>query len=79
MYDQGTEFLSEIMRVFLRECNVKHIKASVYHPQTSSSLERFHRCLKHMLKTVLPDNPNVSWEAVFPWVLFVYWEETEFH
>jgi len=72
--DQGTEFLSEIMRVFLRECNVKHIKASVNHPQTNGSLERFHRCLKNMLKAVLHDNPNASWEEVLPWVLFAYRE-----
>jgi len=62
------------MRVFHRECNVKHIKASVYHPQTNGSLERFHRCLKNMLKAVLHDNPNASWEEVLPWVLFAYRE-----
>src|SRR6218665_801954 len=66
--------IRETMRVVLRECNVKHIKASVNHPQTNGSLERFHRCLKNMLKAVLHDNPNASWEEVLPWVLFAYRE-----
>jgi len=72
--DQGTEFLSEIMKMFLRECNVKHIKASVYHSQTNGSLERFHWCLKNMLKAILHDNANASWEEVLPLVLFAYRE-----
>ena len=36
--DQGTEFQSQVMEVFLKECNVKHLKASVYHPECNGSL-----------------------------------------
>lgn len=64
--DQGTEFVSQIMEVFLKECNVRHIKASVYHPETNGSLERFCRCLKNMPNAVLHDNPNGSGEEVLP-------------
>jgi len=72
--DQGSEFVSQALEVFLKECNVKHIKASVHHPECNGSLERFHRCLKNMLKAVLHDNPGLSWEVVLPWVLFAYRE-----
>lgn len=50
--DQGTESLSPIMEAFLRECNVRHLKTTVYIPECNRSLERFHRCLKTMLKAV---------------------------
>lgn len=46
--NQGSEFVSQVLEVFLKECNVKHL------------LKRFHRCLNNMLKVVLHDNPGLS-------------------
>src|SRR6218665_1603141 len=66
---QGSEFVSQALEVFLEECNIKNIKASVYHSECNGSLERFHRCLKNMLKAVLHDNSGFNWENVLAWVL----------
>ena len=37
--DQGSEFVSQALELFLKECNIKHLKAIVYHPECNGSLE----------------------------------------
>src|ERR1043165_4657999 len=71
--DCGTEFMSELMQVFLHECNVIQLKSSPYHPQTNGSCEKFNRTLKDMLKAIVEDFPS-SWDQILPWVLFAYRE-----
>ena len=44
--DCGSEFMSELMQLFLLECKVAQFKTSPYHPQSNGCLERFHRTLK---------------------------------
>lgn len=71
---RGTQFLSQVMEVYLKEGNIKHLKANIYHPECNGSLEIFHRCLKNILKAVLHDYPSASWEEILRWILFVYRE-----
>jgi hypothetical protein len=70
--DQGTEFLSDIMQIFLDECNISHIKCSIYHPQ-SNPVERFHRVLKQMIRSI-PEVCPQAWDTCLPWILFAYRE-----
>jgi hypothetical protein len=71
--DQGSEFMSELMKIFLRDFNISHITATAQHPQTVGSIERFHRVLKDML-TALTEQYTDAWDECLPWVLFAYRE-----
>ncbi|UYV72861.1 hypothetical protein LAZ67_10001016, partial [Cordylochernes scorpioides] len=39
-------FVSTSMERFLKECGIRHIKASPYYPKSNGKIERFHRFLK---------------------------------
>jgi len=56
--DCETEFMSELMQLFLLECKVAQFKTSPYHPQSNGCLERFHRTLKSLLKGVRETFPG---------------------
>ncbi|UYV75641.1 hypothetical protein LAZ67_13000826, partial [Cordylochernes scorpioides] len=42
----GLQFVSTSMERFLKECGIRHIKASPYYPKSNGKIERFHRFLK---------------------------------
>ncbi|UYV79189.1 hypothetical protein LAZ67_17001439, partial [Cordylochernes scorpioides] len=44
--DNGLQFVSTSMERFLKECGIRHIKASPYYPKSNGKIERFHRFLK---------------------------------
>ncbi|UYV66893.1 ACSF3 [Cordylochernes scorpioides] len=44
--DNGLQFVSTSMKRFLKECGIRHIKASPYYPKSNGKIERFHRFLK---------------------------------
>ena len=66
--DCGSEFMGELMQLFLLEFKVAQIKTLPYHPQSNGCLERFHRTLKSMLKGVGETFPG-DWDQLLPWVL----------
>jgi transposase InsO family protein len=71
--DQGSDFMSETLRHFLQEFDVKQIRTSPYHPQTNGSCERFHRTMKSMIRA-LTDKFEDAWDECLPWILFAYRE-----
>jgi hypothetical protein len=71
--DRGTEFLGDVMQIFLDRFSIAHIKTSAYRPQTNASCERFHRCLKDMMRSVMDQFPQ-NWDDAIPWVLFAFRE-----
>src|SRR6478736_8496400 len=71
--DLGTEFMSELMKVFLEKFDIKHIKSSAFHPQSQGQLESFHRAIKNMIRTV-SDRFGDDWDLALPWILFAYRE-----
>lgn len=48
---------------------VKHLNASVYHPQTDGLVERFVQTLKQMLLPVV-DKEGRNWDLLLPCILF---------
>lgn len=44
--DQGTPFMSKVTKELYTLLKIKHLKTSVYHPQTDGLLERFNKTLK---------------------------------
>ena len=71
--DQGADFMSELMQIFLSEFGISQIRTSAYHPQTNGACERFNGTLKTMLMSLTEKFPD-SWDEALPWVLFAYRE-----
>ncbi|KAJ8368734.1 hypothetical protein SKAU_G00087620 [Synaphobranchus kaupii] len=67
--DQGTPFMSRIMRDLCQLMKVTQLRTSVYHPQTDGLVDRFNQTLKKMLKkTMEADGRN--WDQLLPFILF---------
>ena len=50
--DQASEFVSELMQIFLHEFGISHVRASAYHPQSNGACERFNGTLKTMMRSL---------------------------
>ena len=48
--DNGPQFVSDIMKQFLRDNNVKHILSAPYHPSSNGEAERFVQTFKRAMK-----------------------------
>ena len=71
--DQGSNFMSELLKEIYRLLGVKSIRTSPYHPQTDGLVERYNQTLKMMLRKVLLTERR-SWDKLLPLVLFAYRE-----
>jgi len=64
--DQGSDFMSEVMQIFLSDFPIHHIRTSPYHPQSNGACERFNGTLKSMIRSFLDRFPD-SWDTALPW------------
>ncbi|CAM5173343.1 unnamed protein product [Eretmochelys imbricata] len=71
--DQGSNFMSALLRCLWEKCGVRHNWASAYHPQSNGLVERFNGTLKMMLKTFMNQHPQ-DWDKYLPHQLFAYRE-----
>jgi len=71
--DQGTDFMSELMQIFLNDFGINHIRSSPYRPQTNGACEKFNGTMKTMLRSLTDQFPD-SWDLALPWILFAYRE-----
>ncbi|CAM5158327.1 unnamed protein product [Natator depressus] len=71
--DQGSNFMSALLRCLWEKCGVRHDWASAYHPQSNGLVERFNGTLKMMLKTFMNQHPQ-DWDKYLPHLLFAYRE-----
>uniref|UniRef100_A0A8C5PR58 Gypsy retrotransposon integrase-like protein 1 n=1 Tax=Leptobrachium leishanense TaxID=445787 RepID=A0A8C5PR58_9ANUR len=67
--DQGTPFVSRVMKELCQLLNIHPLRTSVYHPQTDGLVERFNRTLKGMLKKVV-SRDGKDWDLLLPYLLF---------
>ena len=67
--DQGTPFMSKVMRDLAGLLKIKQLRTSVYHPQTDGLVERFNRTLKSMLKKVMEADGR-NWDQLLPYLMF---------
>lgn len=44
--DNGKQFIAKDFKEYLRECGLKHVRTSVYYPQSNGKIERFHGTIK---------------------------------
>ena len=71
--DQGSQFMSEVMKEVARLLGVKQLHSTPYHPQCDGLVERFNGSLKAMLKRMCCEQPQ-NWDRFLPAALFAYRE-----
>ncbi|KAL6424939.1 hypothetical protein ACFW04_010072 [Cataglyphis niger] len=68
--DQGTNFLSALMRNLTKRFNIQHFKTTAYHPQSNGSIERSHHVLTEYLKTQV--EKEKEWDNYINMAMFSY-------
>ena len=71
--DQGSNFTSQLTKLFLEKMGCAPRWASPAHPEASGKVERFNASFKRMLHHVILDNPS-SWHKYVP---FMTWAMRE--
>ena len=69
--DNGTNFVSTMMRQFCDRTGIHQIKTSPYHPQTDGMVERFNSTLKCLLRK-LTQKGTMEWDKCLPFILWAY-------
>lgn len=59
--DQGSSFMSEVMKEYLGKLKVKHLRATAYHPRTNGMVERLNGSLVSIVRKCAESNPQ-SWD-----------------
>ncbi|KAK0154826.1 Retrovirus-related Pol polyprotein from transposon 412 [Merluccius polli] len=67
--DQGSCFMSRVIKELLKILQVAQLRTSVYHPQTDGLVERFNKTIKQMLKKCITEDGK-NWDQLLPHVLF---------
>ena len=68
--DQGSVFTSRLTKEMCKRFEIEKIQTSSYHPQSDGALERWHACLKGMLKR---SGSNIKeWDRILKYLLFAY-------
>ena len=71
--DQGTNFMSQLLKELYNLLNIRPIRTSPYHPQTDGLVERFNKTLKVLLRKLV-NKEGCDWDRLLPYVLFAYRE-----
>ena len=69
--DNGTNFVSKVVKQFCQTTGVHQIRTSPYHPVTDGMVERFNSTLIRLLRK-LTQNDKVEWDKCLPFVLWAY-------
>ena len=68
--DQGSVFTSKLTSLMCKTFAISKIRTSPYHPQSDGALERWHACLKGMVKK--SGDKLSEWDKQLKYVLFAY-------
>jgi hypothetical protein len=71
--DQGSQFMSHVMKEVSRLLSVTQLVTTPYHPMCNGLVERFNGTLKAMLKRMCAEKPK-DWDRYLPALLFAYRE-----
>lgn len=71
--DQGSQFVSDVMKEVSRLLSIKQLVTTPYHPMCNGLVERFNGTIKTMLKRVCCEKPK-EWDRYLSAVLFAYRE-----
>ena len=68
--DQGSVFCSRLTRACCKLLKIDKLRTSPYHPQSNGSLERWHACLKGMLRK--EGSSLKEWDVTLKYLLLAY-------
>ena len=68
--DQGSVFTSKLTALMCTTFGISKIRTSPYHPQSDGALERWHACLKGMIKKA--GGKLCEWDQQLKYILFAY-------
>ncbi|XP_028437739.1 uncharacterized protein LOC114558153 [Perca flavescens] len=71
--DQGTNFMSLLLKQVYQLLGIRSLRTTPYHPQTDGLTERFNQTLKQMLRKFV-NNSGTDWDQWLPYLLFAYRE-----
>lgn len=71
--DQGSQFLSGVMKETSRLLSMSQLVTTPYHPMCNGLVEKFNGTLKTMLKRMCVERPK-DWDRYLPALLFAYRE-----
>ena len=71
--DQGTNFMSQLLKELYNLLRIHQIRTSPYHPQTDGLVERFNKTLKSLLRKLV-NKEGRDWDRLLPYILFAYRE-----
>ncbi|KAL1254106.1 hypothetical protein QQF64_016335 [Cirrhinus molitorella] len=71
--DQGTNFMSTLLKQVYKLLGIKSLRTTPFHPQTDGLTERFNQTLKQMLRKFVCDS-GTDWDQWLPYLLFAYRE-----
>lgn len=66
--DQGTNFMSELLKQVYKLLGIRRVQTTPYHPQTDGLTERFNQTLKQMLRKFVNDTGS-DWDQWLPFLL----------
>ena len=69
--DNGTEFCNAVIDQITTFSNIKHIRTSVYHPQSNGKCERYNRVQNDMLAKLVSKSQR-DWDTKLPSILSAY-------
>jgi len=73
LHDQGSQFMSSVMRKFNELLQIKSINTTPYNPKCNGSCENFNKTFKQMIKKISDDEPE-TWDKFLQPLLFAYRE-----
>ena len=68
--DQGTQFLSSLVKDLCKLLGIQRLKTTAYHPQTNGTVERMHSTLEGMLPRLKPKGWDGRSKSRLPSSLF---------
>lgn len=71
--DQGSQFMSAVMKEVCRLLSVKQLVTTPYHPMCNGLVEKFNGTLKNMLRRMCAEKPK-DWDRYIGALLFAYRE-----
>lgn len=71
--DQGSNFMSTLLKQVYQLLGIKPLRTTPYHPQTDGLVERLNQTLKQMLRRFV-DETGSNWDQWLPYLLFAYRE-----
>ena len=67
--DNGSNFISRVVRQYCQTTEIRQIGIYPYHPQTDGMVERYNSTVKH-LQWKLTQNTLIKWDKCLPFILW---------